>query len=223
MKGVKWILALWISAATTAGVGQTTDAGENNSMPAYTDSGNLRADASLAAVAFTDANLGIACGDHGTVLRTNDGGRRWAIVPSGVDCPLEDILWLSPRHVVIVGGSYDPITQISRGVILQSDDAGNTWRRGDDEELPRLRRLERQSGGTLVAVGDWSHSLLTNRLESHNGGRSWDAATAVSIAAAAASTRERLQHWVQATRMPYAVRDACRVDADVICTVGDHG
>lgn len=232
MRGVKWMMTLRIAAVilatsvtlvTTRASAQGIDSSAGNPMPPYTDSANLRADASLAAVDFADARVGIACGAHGTVLRTTDGGRRWTVVESGVHCPLEDVLWLSARHVVIVGGSYDPITQISRGVILQSSDAGASWRRGDDEELPRLRRVERQPGGTLTALGDWSHSLLTNRLESHNGGQSWDAATAVTIDPTAASTRERLQHWAQATNMSYGVRDACRVDADILCTVGDHG
>ena len=38
----------------------------------------------LYAVQFTDANNGLAVGDSGTVLRTNDGGTSWTPVVTGI-------------------------------------------------------------------------------------------------------------------------------------------
>jgi len=37
----------------------------------------------LRAVIFIDANIGVAVGDGGTILRTTDGGATWLVRPSG--------------------------------------------------------------------------------------------------------------------------------------------
>ena len=142
-------------------------------MPTYADAHRLREDAALRAVAFADANNGIACGERGTILRTRDGGQTWQSSESGVDCRLDDIVWVHGQRAVIVGGAYDRITGISRGVVLYSEDAGQHWQRADDRELPRLRSIRVDDTQSLVAWGDWSHTLLTRRLVSHDGGRSW--------------------------------------------------
>lgn len=197
------------------------DAGDP--MQAYTDSLNLRRDASLVAVAFFDPEIGIACGEYGTILRTSDGGRSWSLTDSGVSCRLNDVLWLTARRAVIVGGSYDPITQINRGVVLQTADGGATWQRGNDAELPKLNDVKRTSGGLLVATGEWSHSLLTNRVESHNLGRVWDAAEVQDLPLAPLQTRERLEDWSRSSRFPVAIRDVCQISEQAICAVGDHG
>ncbi len=197
------------------------DAGEP--MQAYTDSLNLRRDASLVAVAFFDPEIGIACGEYGTILRTSDGGRSWSLADSGVSCRLDDVLWLTARRAVMVGGSYDPITQINRGVVLHTADGGATWQRGDDAELPKLNKLKRTAGGMLVATGEWSHSLLTNRVESHNSGRAWDGGQVQDLAVAEVHARERLEHWVRSSRFPVAIRDACQISQETLCGVGDHG
>lgn len=221
MTGRRGIGTLVMTFVLLLAIARTLSAG-GQPMPNYTESLALRLDASLTAVAFFDDSRGIACGDHGTVLRTIDGGRHWSMIDSGVNCRLEDVLWLSSRRVLIVGGSYDPITGISRGVVLRSDDGGSSWRRGDDSELPKLRKIQRQPGAKLIAVGDWSHSLLTNRLESHNDGTNWDGAPALTDLPMTPA-HESLAKWVEATRAPIVVRDACRIDDDTICAVGDHG
>ncbi len=189
----------------------------------YTHSAARRGDASLLSVAFVDAELGLACGDHGAILRTTDAGLSWTLVESGVDCRLEDVLWLTPRSALIVGGCYDPITRVSRGLLLRTDDGGASWQRGRDHELSNLHRLQRDRDGSLVAIGDWSDSLLTNRLQSSNAGRSWDGATAVAETGQVQPDLRWLQQWVRTTGQSVVIRDACRVNSETICAVGDHG
>ncbi len=194
-------------------------------LPSYADARSLREDASLHAVAFTNELIGLACGDRGTILRTEDGGKSWLLQDSSVDCRLDDVIWFSPQRAVIVGGGYDRVTQISRGVVLYSDDAGKHWNRADDAELPRLRAVRLLDHQSLLAVGDWSHSLLTRELESHDGGRSWHSGEAIDSSSTfpAPPTSAELRRWVDATGIPVPMRDACRLNDTDLCAVGDHG
>lgn len=198
-------------------------------MPGYADASVLRSDATLRAVAFDGINTatatGIACGDRGALWRSDDGGDHWHLLDSGVDCLLSDVVWVDSRRVVVVGGGYDRITQLSRGVVLFSKDAGRTWQRSPDRELPRLRQARRREDGSVAVSGDWSHSVLTRELESRDGGRSWVASGPLDKNMSVPrppSSRDFLP-WVEATGLPVAIRDACRIGKDAICAVGEHG
>ncbi|MCH5377976.1 MAG: hypothetical protein JJ992_28800, partial [Planctomycetes bacterium] len=191
-------------------------------IPGYAQGQALRQDASLRSVAFGSDGIGIACGDRGTILRTVDGGQRWETVESGLDCTLSQVQWVAANRAVIVGGVLDRITGISRGVVVTSDDAGETWKRAADDELPRLQSL-RWDEDVLVASGDWSDSLLTNRFESRDRGRSWHAGRVESEPGQRWPTVSEMIRWVAATQRAIAIRHACRVNETTLCAVGDHG
>ncbi|TWU03163.1 DOMON domain-containing protein [Neorhodopirellula pilleata] len=87
-----------------------------------------------------------------------------------------DVAWLSSLDVMIVGGAFEPVTGISRGVCLISDDAGETWSMGNAHELPRLKKIIRQPGqpvGTVEAIGDASEASGIDRFLSYDAGRNW--------------------------------------------------
>ena len=216
--------------------GQTPSTPE--SMPAYSKSRPLREDATLRAVAFGGSETGVACGDRGTILRTIDGGSSWQWVESGVDCPLSAVIWLNSKKAVIVGGNHDKITQLSRGVVLISHDGGKTWQRTDDEELTRFRHLEQGQDGQLLARCDWSHASLTDTLSSHDGGQTWNdnsgpARQSTDPVVSENSENQKgkitssslgdLIQWFRATKIPVAIRGACRISETDYCIVGDHG
>ena len=124
-------------------------AGPPEPLPPYADARMLREDATLRAVAFADDRLGIACGDRGTILRTDNGGESWVPRAIDVDCRLDDVVWLTRSQVIIVGGGYDRITRISRGIVLRSDDGGVTWQQTKDQDLPRLKQIRRRDDRSL--------------------------------------------------------------------------
>ncbi len=202
-------------------------------LPHYSASSSLREDATLRSVAFVTPETGLACGDRGTILRSVDGGTSWQLMDSGVDCPLSTLIWIDTNNVVAAGGNYDRITGISRGVVLLSQDGGQSWQRSEDEELPRFHQLERISEGSILARCDWSHAVLTNRLISRDGGRTWNDHSADSQTASTSAERQQanttsptlneLMQWLQATKIPVAIRGACRINRTDYCTVGDHG
>lgn len=190
--------------------------------PVYAQSRILRSDASLRTVAFNGQGVGIASGDRGTILRSMDHGQSWKATESGVECTLHQVQWLGPDRLIIVGGSLDRITGISRGVVLLSHDGGTTWKRLADQELPALRDVQRR-GDVLIASGDWSDALLTNRFESNDFGRSWQASLPESSSGPPSPEASELIRWVAATRRPIAIRHACRMSDQSLCAVGDHG
>ena len=93
-------------------------------LPSYSDTAALREDASLNAVAFRNSLLGIAVGDRGAILKTEDGGTTWQPKESHIECRLDDVVWLSDLKAIVVGGGYDQVTGISRGVVLITIDGG---------------------------------------------------------------------------------------------------
>lgn len=202
-------------------------------LPHYSDADSFREDATLRSVAFITPETGLACGDRGTILRTVDGGSSWQLVKSGVDCPLSTVVWIDTNNAVVAGGNYDRITGISRGAVLLSQDGGQSWQRAQDEELTRFHKLEKNSEGFVVARCDWSHAVLTNRLISRDGGKTWNDHSGDERTTSTASehlqlTRtspslDELMQWFQATQVPVAIRGVCRINRTDYCTVGDHG
>ncbi|WP_442508188.1 hypothetical protein SH528x_007148 [Novipirellula sp. SH528] len=193
----------------------------------YTQTELLRDDASLRSIAFAkDGKVGIAVGDHGVILRSEDGGKSWDLQPSPVACGLVDVIWLNHQNVIAIGGQYDRITCVSRGVTLWSDDAGVSWRRGADNELPRLGSLSRrEQDNAIVATGDWSAIAESREFESHDAGRSWNSTgelDGVPQVQAESKSAVRLA-WVEATKSEMVIRDVYERNANELFAVGDHG
>ncbi|QDT62751.1 hypothetical protein SV7mr_53020 [Stieleria bergensis] len=133
--------------------------------PAYCDSETLRQSATLRSVRCLDEATWIAVGDHGTILMSYDGGRHWDLADSPVDCRLNDAIWLNRRTILVVGGGYESLTQMGRGVTLGSRDGGQNWSLVGNAMTPPLDTLawvdspdafagDRQPGasGTLLAA-----------------------------------------------------------------------
>lgn len=189
----------------------------------YSQAKSLREDSTLRAVAFGTQSNGIACGDRGVILRTEDGGLSWNLIDSIHESTLTDITWINPQRAVIVGGSVDRVTGISRGVVLWTQDGGLTWSDADDMELPMLSKVT-LVGQKLQASGHWSDSLLTHHFESNDNGISWQASNSprTPMDDSELSRADQLR-WRVATNRILTVRDACRTSQDGICLVGDHG
>ena len=192
-------------------------------FPSYSQAEILRSDSTLRAVAFGTEARGVACGDRGVILRTEDGGSTWQSIETEHQCTFSDITWISPQRAVIVGGSLDRVTGISRGIVLWTQDGGLNWSQTQDAELPILRQVVSENE-RLIARGDWSDSLLTTCFESSDQGRSWHAAIDSDDGAVSReTTRTDLLRWRVATNQLITVRDACRTSERGRCLVGDHG
>ena len=83
----------------------------------------------LYAVQFTDANNGLAVGDSGTVLRTNDGGTSWTPVVTGITDNFTAMYFVDASNGWAITGIksefYSEFPDSS--IILHSTDGGITW------------------------------------------------------------------------------------------------
>ncbi len=74
----------------------------------------------LRALEFVGDRHGWACGRHGTIIRTTDGGTSWQFYPGLADTTLFDIEFADTLRGMAAGNS----------VVYLTTDGGNTWVRG---------------------------------------------------------------------------------------------
>ena len=89
----------------------------------------------------------LCIGTHGTILRSEDEGLTWHIVPSGTDSALRKGM-LEPRtgNALLVG---------SQGALLRSRDGGRTWHAlVSHTTRPFNSMAVDERSGDLVLVGD---------------------------------------------------------------------
>lgn len=121
----------------------------------------------LRAMAFLDANRGFVTGDHGLLLSTGDGGKKWQVLPLETKEHLMDVTFV---------GESGWISGF-QGVLLHSTDGGRTWTKqntGTTQTLETIFFLDQDHGWTV----GWAGTILLTT----DGGKTWkhvqsDAAT----------------------------------------------
>lgn len=103
------------------------------------------------AVSFTDSLNGFMAGEHGTILRTADGGQTWNETGAGTALPLTSIGVSSPDNL-FVGGE--------NGFLFNSTDGGGSWSRIPLPSFQKIRGIIFESAQNGWLYGDGS--LLMN-------------------------------------------------------------
>ena len=132
-------------------------------------------DAQLSDVVFVDAQHGWAVGDRGVIWHTADGGHRWELQASTVDCRLSAVRFLDSRHGWAAGGTVKPYTQATAGVLLETRDGGEHWQLDRKLLLPALRDVKFFDANRGWAVGQSSALFPVGVFTTDDGGRSWSA------------------------------------------------
>lgn len=133
------------------------------------------ADASLNCVTSASADRIWAVGDRGLILASQNGGRTWTAQSPITTLNLHAIAFVNERQGVIVGGTVQPLSRTSVGVVLATDDGGERWRVVNSGSLARMTGLSLSQGGVLTAWGDYSALHNSAVYESHDFGVSWQA------------------------------------------------
>jgi photosystem II stability/assembly factor-like uncharacterized protein len=137
-------------------------------------------DATLHDCEILSIDRAYAVGDSGAILLTQDGGKQWTSLSKtrseynyyaiGMDLPPSGG---SLRSGVIVGGTVQPASGRSVGIVLTTQDDGKTWNPSLIPGLPRLIGLQRIKQRHWIAWGDWSDHYGSALFESIDGGISW--------------------------------------------------
>lgn len=78
-------------------------------------------------IQFITSRLGWAVGDQGGLWRSTDGGDTWEPITTNIPCPLRSICFLTDRIGWVAGGGIHPYTHVAYGVLLATEDGGQTW------------------------------------------------------------------------------------------------
>ena len=130
-------------------------------------------DAQLADVCFVDAEHGGAVGDRGTIWHTADGGRHWSLQTSGVDCRLSSVAFLDRKIGWAAGGSIQPFTHTSTGVVLRTQDGGEHWTWERRAMAPAIARIGFFDPLRGWALGQPSALFPSGLMLTDDGGRTW--------------------------------------------------
>lgn len=133
----------------------------------------IQDDATLHDVQFVGNKTGWAVGDHGVIWHTTNGGQHWDLVPCPVECPLQTVCFLTDRVGWIAGGGVTPHTHLSYGVVLFTDDAGQSWQIVARETIPPIVSIKFFGLKHGVAVAEANQDHATGVLTTEDGGKTW--------------------------------------------------
>ncbi len=143
----------------------------------------MLSDATLHDIFFLNADRGWAVGDRGAIWMTEDGGQRWRLADSPVNCSLQSIHFVDDQNGWIVGGWTHPYSHRTSGVVLRTENGGRRWTQVSSETLSKLTRVKFFDRRRGWAVGTPSAMYPAGVYRTEDSGRSW-----TSFAADQAST-----------------------------------
>jgi photosystem II stability/assembly factor-like uncharacterized protein len=132
-----------------------------------------RANAALRDVYFFNEQLGWAVGDQGTILRTDDGGLTWTLVPVNTSCSLTSVHFVDEMNGWAAGGQSVSLVDRTHAVILRTRDGGRTWATITGTLLPALRELRMVNAQSGWAWGSPTQHFPSGIFRTEDGGTSW--------------------------------------------------
>jgi len=130
------------------------------------------ADGELHACQIVSVDSAWAVGDRGLILSTSDAGKHWEIQRQRSDAIYYGVCFSDELTGYVVGGTIDPYSHRSSGVVLTTIDGGKTWEQMSNE-LPRLTGVQLVEPGHILAWGDWSDHYQSALFESMDGGQTF--------------------------------------------------
>ena len=113
----------------------------------------------LVSLYFTNQDTGWAVGEHGTILKSTDGGENWRLIVIPYKPYLLDVFFPTPSVGYIVGQD---------GLILKSEDEGETWQEQEITFTNNLNRIRFRDENTGWIIGERGLILFTE-----DGGINW--------------------------------------------------
>lgn len=130
-------------------------------------------DAQLHDVRLVGSRFGIAVGEHGAVWKSVDEGRSWAAAHLGQDVSLRSLCFFDDRIGWVAGHRMSAYAGTESGVLLATQDGGQTWRSLECDMLPGLTYVKFFGMDDGVVVGRPTQQSPTGIYKTSDGGRSW--------------------------------------------------
>ena len=123
------------------------------------------------AASFIDGETGWVLGGSFVVMKTSDGGKKWAPQGRRIEKAAQDMCFTDKSHGWIVGSGYGNSEDRS-GIILKTTDGGVTWRKVLDGKTDGLRSVCFVNSKVGWAVGGLP-SKVGVILKTTDGGETW--------------------------------------------------
>lgn len=130
-------------------------------------------DASIHACIVASADRWWAMGERGQALLSENAGRTWTQATVDGTPNFYGGVAIDERNGVVVGGTIQPYSHRSVGVIQTTQDGGRRWREIPSEGLPRLTGIQKISDRHWIVWGDWSPRFHTGLFETIDSGATW--------------------------------------------------
>jgi len=132
------------------------------------------ADGELHSCQWVTVDKAWAVGDRGLILYSGDAGKHWEVQHQRFDSIYYAVCFSDEQFGCVVGGTIEPYSHRSVGVISTTMDGGKSWQ-SVPNELPRLIGAQQMEAAHILAWGDWSTHHQSALFESTDGGYSWAA------------------------------------------------
>ncbi len=120
---------------------------------------------SLNDIEVIDAVTAVAVGDHGTILKTTDGGASWVSLPSGTDLDLAAVSAANQNVIYVTGDD---------GIILKTADGGASWSQHYEPAANMIYGVDAVSANVAWAASEGNAADGGIVLRTTNGGATWE-------------------------------------------------
>ncbi|TWT49903.1 Ycf48-like protein precursor [Thalassoglobus neptunius] len=145
----------------------------------------MQDDASLNEVKFVGEKNGWAVGDRGTVWKSTDGGQSWNLIPTVADVSdysFQSVCFLTDQVGWIAGGTIDPVSGQTRGLVLKTQDGGKSWSIVASQQLNYVNTIRFFDFDHGIVVGERSIDAPAGIFATEDSGQNWTAVNATSNA-----------------------------------------
>lgn len=130
-------------------------------------------DASLYDVRFATRRVAWACGDHGAVWKTTDGGATWTFLSVGTPGRLASMAVVDEQRLFAAGHEWNTAQGRTRGVVHRSRDGGASWTKLTPDHFPPVVKIQAFDADELIVLCEVDSQAPTGLWKSSDGGAHW--------------------------------------------------